>query len=637
MAVPDTVQSRSGDVLRFVTAGSVDDGKSTLIGRLLYETKAIAVDQLESLQRLGPASAEDSGPNLALVTDGLQAEREQGITIDVAFRYFSTSRRKFIIADSPGHEQYTRNMATGASTADLALVLVDAENGVTVQSRRHAFIASLLGIRHLLVAVNKMDLVDWSEERFQQIVADFQDFFARLDVHDVHFLPLSALKGDNVVSPSTNMPWYRGSALLPYLETVHIASDRNLIDLRLPVQRAHRPDSSFRGYMVRAASGVVRPGEEIMILPSGMRTRVREVLGPDGPIEAGFPPVPLTLTLEEELDISRGDMIVHVNNTPHVDRQCEAMIVWMSTEPMQCGRAYRAKHTTNMLGATVNRVRYKVDVRTLRRQPADALEVNEIGRCVLSWSRPVAFDAYSRNRATGGFILIDPVSQNTVAAGMILDREPDTLHVHGEATVQQQSSHVQEQAGQISADMRREAFGHGAGVVWLTGLPGSGKTTLAYTLEKRLFDLGVRTMVLDGENLRCGLGKDLGFEAGDRVENNRRAGEVARLACDAGLLSICALLSPYAEQRKKLRERIGAERFMEVYLSAPRDVCERRAPQGLYEQAQRGEIPMFTGVTAPYEPPCDADLVLPTHELDIEACVERILEMLHQRGVLQPN
>ncbi|MDQ7086457.1 MAG: sulfate adenylyltransferase subunit CysN [Acidobacteriota bacterium] len=629
-------QDERKDLLRLVTAGSVDDGKSTLIGRLLYESKGIYEDQLAAVERAsGRAGSTRQSLDLALVTDGLNAEREQGITIDVAYRYFSTPRRKFIIADTPGHEQYTRNMATGASTANLAIVLVDARNGVLTQSRRHAFIASLLGIPHVVVTVNKMDLVGYSEPVFDGIVADFSDFAARLEINDVTFIPISALVGDNVVERSEAMPWYQGPTLLGHLETVHVASDRNLIDLRLPVQYVSRPDSGFRGYMGTVASGIVRPGDEIMVLPSGHRSRVRQVLGVDGALEEGFPPLPVTVTLEDEIDISRGDMLVHPRNVPQVDRRFEAMLVWMGEESLRPGAQYLVKHATRLTPAVVDTVRYRIDVNSLHRVEADTLGLNEIGRVLVELARPVAFDPYARNRTTGSFIVIDKVTHNTVAAGMILDREASDLVVDdARRTTAAPSELLSEQESQVSSAERRQRLGHGAATVWLTGLTGSGKTTIAYALERRLFDEGCACQVLDGENARLSFSMDLGFSADDRAENNRRAAEVARLFNEAGLISICAFLSPYEEERRRAREIVGGERFIEVYLAAPVEVCRARTPEGLYEKAERGEIRHFPGVSAPYEVPVGPDLVLATDRQDVEACVEAIVAALRQRGVL---
>ncbi len=613
-------QHEQRDLLRFVTAGSVDDGKSTLIGRLLFESKGIFEDQLDSIRRTskrhGSAGEE---LDLALVTDGLRAEREQGITIDVAYRYFATPRRKFIIADTPGHEQYTRNMATGASTASLVLILIDAANGVTTQSKRHAFIASLLGIPHVVVAVNKMDLVDYSPEVYERIREEFAAFTAKLELRDVTFFPVSALKGDNVVDRTDAMPWYGGGTLLNHLETVHIASDRNLIDLRFPVQYVLRPDRTFRGYLGSVASGVVRPGDEVMTIPSGARTKIETVFGPDGDIDEGFPPLACGVTLADEIDVSRGDMLVHVHNVPRVDRKLDAMLVWMSEEPMDPRGQYVVKHAARLVPGRISALRYRVDVNTLHRGPAERLDLNEIGRCSIILSRPVAYDPYSRNRSTGAFILVDRVTNNTVAAGMILDREPDELApTPGAAVSEPRSAHVESHASRVTVEERSERLAQAPCTVWLTGLVGSGKTTIAYALERALFDAGVNAFVLDGENARLTFSKDLGFTADDRIENVRRAAEVARVLNEAGQVAICAFISPYAESRERARQIIGAERFVGVYLNAPSEVCRRRAEGGLYDKADAGEIKRFSGVTAPYEPPSDADVTLDTDELGVD-------------------
>ncbi|MCE5326616.1 MAG: sulfate adenylyltransferase subunit CysN [Planctomycetaceae bacterium] len=631
-------QNETKDMLRLVTAGSVDDGKSTLIGRLLYESKGIFEDQLSAVRSASELGGSAGGElDLALVTDGLKSEREQGITIDVAYRYFATPRRKFIIADTPGHEQYTRNMATGASTANLVIILIDAEHGVMTQSKRHAFIAALLGIPHFVVAINKMDLVGYSQDVYRKIVTEFTEFAAKLEVSDLTFIPVSALKGDNVVEPSTNMPWYKGSALLNHLETVHIASDRNLIDLRFPVQYALRPDRTFRGFLGTVASGTVKPGEEIMILPSGVRTRVKSVFGPGGvELNEAFPPLSAGLTLEDEVDVGRGSMIVHVHNVPHVDRTLDAMVVWMSDQPMTPGKPYTIKHTTRLVGGTVSQLRYRVDVNTLHRSDAAELRLNEIGRCLITLAQPVAFDAYNRNRATGAFIIIDRVTNSTVGAGMILDRLPNELLVSDEKKVTAPvSTHVHTQASLIAPAERAERLKHSPATIWLTGLTGAGKTTTAYALERKLFDAGAACVVIDGENARMGFSKDLGFSADDRNENVRRSAEIARLLNDSGLVVIAAFLSPYAAMRETARTIIGADRFLEVFLSAPKDICRQRSPEHLYDLAEAGEVKQFSGVSAPYEAPEAPDLTLRTDQLATQQCVEQIVAMLKAKGVLK--
>jgi len=636
MDVIKTLQEdENKDLLRLVTAGSVDDGKSTLIGRLLYESKGIYEDQLSSVVEASARVGSTGGDlDLALVTDGLRAEREQGITIDVAYRYFSTPKRKFIIADTPGHEQYTRNMATGASTASLVIILIDAVNGVVTQSKRHAFIASLLGIPHVVVAINKMDLMDYSQETYDAICTEFTEFAAKLEIHDLTFIPVSALKGDNVVDASEAMPWYKGGSLLNHLETVHIASDRNLIDLRFPVQYVLRPDRTFRGYLGTVASGTIRPGDDVMILPSGMSSRIKTVFGPDGELPEAFPPLAAGVTLEDDIDVSRGDTIVHVNNVPRVDRELDAMIVWMSEEPMQPGKQYLIKHSTRLTPGQISSLRFRVDVNTLHRSQADGLELNEIGRCVVSLTRPISYDPYTRNRETGSFIVIDRLTNGTVAAGMILDRDPNKLSVSPEKQVRDhKSEHVHRRASKISQESRAERMGHKPATIWLTGLPRSGKSTVAYELESKLFDSGVNCCVLDGENARLGFSKDLGFSADDRSENIRRAAEVARLLNEAGMICICAFVSPYQTSRDQIRDIIGSDRYTEVYLSAPLDACRQRDAE-LYDMADSGEISEFSGVTAPYEKPESADLTIPTHQVDLEESTERIIALLRAKGVI---
>ncbi len=630
-------QDEHKDLLRLVTAGSVDDGKSTLIGRLLFESKGIYEDQLEAVRSASGQKGSTQGDlDLALVTDGLKAEREQGITIDVAYRYFSTPRRKFIIADSPGHEQYTRNMVTGASTANLAIILIDASQGVLTQSRRHAFLASLLGIPHAVITINKMDLVDFSEKVYDEIVADFREFSAKLDIQDLTFIPISALTGDNVVERGENMPWYEGTTLLNHLETVHIASDRNLIDLRLPIQYVSRPHSDFRGYMGTLASGIIRAGDEVMTLPSGKRSSVTQVIGPDGPCEEGFPPLPVTVTLADEIDISRGDMLVHVHNTPQVDRDFEAMVVWMAEEPMDTRRQYTIKHTSRLSPGQISKIRYRIDVNTLHRLDATTLELNEIGRCTVEVARPLAFDPYRENRTTGAFIIIDRVTHNTVGAGMILDRKPGEreLEAHHRVT-ETRARHLQLDRSLVPLEERNARSGQRPVTVWLTGLMGSGKSTIGCALERRLFDDGRLVTLYDGENTRLGLNKDLDFTADDRAENARRAAEVAKLFNEAGMISVSTLLSPCDEDRKIACSIVGEDRFILIYLSTPVEVCKERAPHRIYEKAENGEIKVFPGVNAPYEVPESPDLVLPTHEISVAESVDRIVTYLEERGVFE--
>jgi len=611
-------------LLRVATAGSVDDGKSTLIGRLLYDSKSIFEDQLEAVERSSRERG-DEYANLALLTDGLRAEREQGITIDVAHRYFATPHRKFIIADTPGHEQYTRNMVTGASTADLALILVDARKGVLEQTRRHAFLSTLLGIPHLVLCVNKMDLVDWSQERFEEIKEEFRQFAIKLDVHDLTFIPVSALKGDNIVTRTENMPWYEGSSLLHHLEDVHIASDRNLIDARFPVQYVIRPQRQtdaelhdFRGYAGTVASGVFKPGDEVVVLPSGFTSTVEAIFGPGGTvIEEAFAPSAVTISLADNLDVSRGDVLCRPNNRPQVGQEIDAMVCWLTEQSsLSENTRYTLLHTTKSTKAQVVRLDYRLDVNTLHRdEVAQSLSLNEIGRIQLKTQQPLLFDPYRRSRVTGSFILVDESSGNTVAAGMILG---PTL----------KESKVVWHAASVS---RAERATKGA-TVWLTGLSASGKSTVAVELERRLVASGVPAYRLDGDNLRHGLNSDLGFGAADRAENVRRVGEVAQLLADAGMVAVASLISPYREDRDRVRaQHIAAGLpFVEVFIDTPIEQCEARDPKGMYAKARAGEITGFTGVDDPYEAPTDAELVLRPEDGDPVAQAATIMEYLNR-------
>src|SRR3954471_15677423 len=579
------------ELLRLLTCGSVDDGKSTLIGRLLHDSKMIYEDQLAAVKR-DSAKHGTTGTgevDLALLTDGLKAEREQGITIDVAYRYFSTDKRKFIIADTPGHEQYTRNMATGASTCQLAIILIDARHGVMSQTRRHSFIVSLLGIKHVVVAINKMDLVGYSQDVFEKIKADYTGFVAKLGIPDVQFIPMSALKGDLVVAKSPAMPWYQGPPLLAHLETVHIASDRNLADMRFPVQYVLRPDLNFRGFSGTMASGILRKGDEVVALPSGKRSKVRSIVTYDGELDEAFSPMAVTVTLTDEIDVSRGDMLVHPGDQPHVSSQVEAMVVWMAEKPFTPGKTYTIKQTTRQVAGEIAELRYGVDVNTLEKRPLTQLAMNEVGHVMLSLNQPIAYDAYKVNAASGAFIIIDRLTNNTVGAGMILeqgDRRGAGDH-WGQAPA---SSTLRLAQTQIPQADREARFGQKGVTVLLTGLTGSGKATIAYALEKRLFDQGRAVTVLYGQNMRQGLSRDLGYTADDRSENLRRSSEVARLINDAGIICICAFVSPHEAVREKARQVIGPDRFLEIYLSAPLEICKTRDPNGVYKLAESGKI-----------------------------------------------
>ena len=627
-------QHERKELLRFITCGSVDDGKSTLIGRLFYESKMIYEDQLAAIRkdtsRYGTTGEE---VDLALFTDGLEDERQQGITIDVAYRYFSTDRRKFIIADTPGHEQYTRNMATGASTADLAIILVDARHGVLPQTKRHSFIVSLLGIRHIVVAINKMDIVDYDQAVFERIKADYIDFASRLELPDVHFMPISALKGDNVVTNSVSTPWYSGPPLMTLLETVYIGSDRNLEDFRFPVQVVLRPNLDYRGFAGTIASGIIRRGDEVMSLPSRKKSRVKSIVTFDGELEEAFAPQSVTLTLEDEIDSSRGDMLVRPGNVPKVDQRFEAMVVWMHEEPLVPGRQYLFKQTSKVVPGAVSTLRYRVDINTLHRQPAPTLALNEIGRCSVTLTSPIAHDAYRRNRTTGGFIMIDRLTSATVAAGMILDREADE-HADDHWGDADSAEHLHAEQSGVTLAEREARFGQKPATVLLTGLTGSGKSTIARAIERKLFDMGRGVVVLDGQNMRLGISKDLGFTATDRSENLRRSVEVARLFNDAGMLCIAAFVAPDEAVRRKAAERVGSDRFLVVHLAAPVEVCRTRDTDGHYTLADRGELTNFPGVSAPYEPPVSPDLVLPTHEWPVSRCVDAVVKLLESRGMI---
>ena len=610
-------------LLRMATAGSVDDGKSTLIGRLLYDSKAIFTDQLEAVERTSRERG-DGYTNLALLTDGLRAEREQGITIDVAYRYFATPKRKFIIADTPGHVQYTRNMVTGASTADLALILVDARNGLLEQSRRHAFIASLLGIPHLTVCVNKMDLVNWDQDRFGEIREEFSNFAMKLDIHDLTFVPIAALHGDNIVSRSANMDWWEGTPLLHHLEEVHVASDRNLIDARFPVQYVLRPQSGtdadlhdYRGYAGTVAAGVFKVGDEVVVLPSGRKTAVVAVSGPGGRlVEEAFPPQSITLLLADDVDVSRGDMICRPNNRPFVGRDVDAMICWFSdSSAIAPGDRLHIRHTNQTVQATVEHLDYRLDVNTLHRdEQANRLSLNEIGRVRLRAQRPLMFDTYRRSRTTGSFILVDPATNNTVAAGMIIGNEPAVAkEVVWHPTV-----------------VRRDHRATSGLTVWITGLSGSGKSAVAVELEQMLVSAGRPAYLLDGDNLRHGLNSDLGFSAAARSENVRRVGEVAKLFADSGAVAIVSLVSPYRADRELVRakHRVAGLTFLEVYMDIPQNVCEERDPKGLYARARAGQVAQFTGIDDPYEPPHQPDLVLHLGHGSPRAMAELIMSNL---------
>jgi len=628
------------ELLRFTTAGSVDDGKSTLIGRLLYDSKAIFEDQIEAVQRASNERG-DEYVDLALLTDGLKAEREQKITIDVAYRYFATPKRKFIIADTPGHIQYTRNMVTGASTAELAIILIDARKGVLTQSKRHGFLATLLHIPHLVVAVNKMDLVDYDQKVFDQIMADYKDFAAKLPVQDIVFIPISALKGDNVVDKSENMPWYDGSTLLHHLENVNVGGSRNLVDFRFPVQYVIRPHQNFRGFAGQIASGRIVPGEEVVVFPSGLGSRVKSIVTFDGEQAEAVAGDSVIITLEDEIDISRGDMIVRTHNLPQKSNQVDAVICWMNETPLNPQGTYWVQHTTRTVKAFVSELNYKIDVDTMHRSPAQTLALNEIGRVQITTTHPLFFDRYEINRHTGSFILIDPYTNNTVAAGMIRGRSrriSDLVEAPVEparpSIERRKSSDVVWEFGGVTLEQREQRNRHKGAVLWFTGLSGSGKSTVAKKLEQRLFERDIHTMFLDGDNLRHGLNGDLGFSDNDRNENIRRAAEVSRLGFGHGNIVLCSFISPFQSERDFARSLMPEGRFFEIFVKCDIEVCKRRDPKGLYAKALAGEIKNFTGISSPYEEPQNPELVVETDLRSTEEIVEQIIAELEARGIL---
>ncbi|HAN53989.1 MAG TPA: bifunctional sulfate adenylyltransferase subunit 1/adenylylsulfate kinase [Pseudomonas sp.] len=615
-------QHERKELLRFLTCGNVDDGKSTLIGRLLHDSKMIYEDHLEAITRDSKkvgTTGEDV--DLALLVDGLQAEREQGITIDVAYRYFSTAKRKFIIADTPGHEQYTRNMATGASTCDLAIILVDARYGVQTQTKRHSFITSLLGIKHIVVAINKMDLMNFDQDVFERIKADYLAFAERIELKpsSLHFVPMSALKGDNVVNRSERAPWYEGQSLMEILESVEIAGNRNFDDLRFPVQYVNRPNLNFRGFAGTLASGIVRKGDEIAVLPSGKTSRVKSIVTFDGELEQATPGEAITLTLEDEIDVSRGDMLVHADSRPRIADGFEAMLVWMGEEPMLPGKKYDIKRATSYVPGSIASITHKVDVNTLEQGAASSLQLNEIGKVKVSLDAPIALDGYEQNRTTGAFIVIDRLTNGTVGAGMII---ADPV-AHGSGGHHGTLAHV-------STDERATRFGQQPATVLFTGLSGAGKSTLAYAVERKLFDMGRAVYVLDGQNLRHDLNKGLPQDRAGRTENWRRAAHVARQFNEAGLLTLAAFVAPDAEGREQAKALIGSDRMLTVYVQASPQACQQRDPQGLYAAAD-DNIP---GESFPYDVPGNADLVIDTESLSVEESAKQVIDLLRKRGVI---
>ncbi len=603
-------------LLRFLTCGSVDDGKSTLIGRLLYDSKMIFEDQLAALEADSKKVGTQGGEiDFALLVDGLAAEREQGITIDVAYRFFSTDKRKFIVADTPGHEQYTRNMVTGASTADAAVILIDARKGVLTQTRRHSYLVSLLGIRHVVLAINKMDLVDWSQEVFDTILAEYRDFADQIGIKAFTAIPMSALRGDNITAASEAAPWYSGPALLPLLESLPVEDDLQEKPFRMPVQWVNRPDLDFRGFSGFVASGVVRPGDRIKALPSGRESTVARIVTLGGDLPHAVAGQSITLTLADEIDISRGDVIAAADSPPASADQFEATVVWMDDEAMLPGRPYLMKLGARTVAAQVTEPKYKVNVNTLEHLAAKRLELNEIGVCNLSLDAPIAFDPYAENHDLGGFILIDRISNRTVGAGM--------LHF-----ALRRSQNIHWQALDVDKAARAAQKGQRGRVVWLTGLSGSGKSTIANLVEKRLHANGRHTYLLDGDNVRHGLNKDLGFTDEDRVENIRRVAEVSKLMVDAGLIVLVSFISPFRAERRMARELQAEGDFVEVYVDTPLAVAEARDVKGLYKKARAGELKNFTGIDSPYETPENPEIVVDTTTMSPTEAAEKIVAWL---------
>lgn len=617
-------QHERKELLRLLTCGSVDDGKSTLIGRLLHDSKMIYEDQLAAIEADSVKSGTTGGNiDLALLVDGLQAEREQGITIDVAYRYFSTAKRKFIIADTPGHEQYTRNMATGASTCDLAIILIDARHGVQVQTRRHSFIASLLGIKHIIVAVNKMDLVDFSESVFNEIKADYLKFSEKLDPASFHFIPLSALTGDNVVNPSEHTPWYDGGALMPLLESIEIAGDKNYSDFRFPVQYVNRPNLNFRGYCGTVASGVIRKGDEVTVLPSNKTSRIKSIVTYDEELELAHVAMAVTLTLEDEIDVSRGDILAHPENVTASDTRFDATVVWMAETPLLPGKVFDFKLGSKTVSGSLNTIHSRIDVNTLEKHPAPGLESNEIGLTEINLDETVCFDSYKDNRATGSFIILDRLSNVTVGAGMI-----DC--VQQPRRTRSESSNII-----VTKEERAARYGQKPATIMFVGVSGSGKSTLAHGLERRLFDRGHVSNVLDGKTMRLGISKDLAHDAEGRAENLRRSAHIARFLNDSGVICCASFVAPNADSREHAIRVIGKDNCYIIYLNPPMEVCIQRDPSGLYAAAEGTESSNIPGLSFPYSVPEVVHLELDTAALSANECLEKVLLLMREKEIIQ--
>ncbi len=612
----------AGTLLRFLTCGSVDDGKSTLIGRLLYDTKRILQDQMTALEKDSARFGTTGGDlDLALLVDGLEAERAQGITIDVAYRFFATERRAFIVADTPGHEQYTRNMATGASTADLAVLLVDARHGIMTQTRRHAFIADLLGVRHLVLAVNKMDLVGFDRERFREVSAAFEAMASGFGFASQRAIPISARYGDNVTTPSAKLGWYEGPTLLAHLEQVETGTVDHAAPFRMPVQWISRPDLDFRGFAGTVAGGTVRPGDGVVVAGSGRQSTVRRIVSRDGALPRAVGGAAVTLTLDDDVDISRGDVLAAPDARPEVSDQLAAHIVWMDEAPLLPGRSYLLKIGTRTVSASVSALKHKVDINSFEHLAARELRLNEIGACNLSLSAAVAFEPYAQNRTMGAFILIDRLNNRTAGAGMIEFGLRRATNIHRQAT-------------SVSKQGRAALNAQKPALLWFTGLSGSGKSSVSNLVEAALHAQGQRTYLLDGDNVRHGLSRDLGFSDADRVENIRRVGEVARLFVDAGMIVLASFISPFRAERRMVRDMLEPGEFIEVFVDTPLELCKARDPKGLYRKALAGEIRHFTGIDSPYEAPEQPELLLEGASASAQSMAERVLDLLRVRGII---
>ena len=604
-------------LLRFITCGSVDDGKSTLIGRMLYESQMLFDDQLSALKhdskKIGTQGNEI---DFALLVDGLAAEREQGITIDVAYRFFSTDKRKYIVADTPGHEEYTRNMATGASTADVAIILIDAEQGVLTQTRRHSFIVSMVGVKKVLLAVNKLDLVDYSEDVYRQIVSDYSTFAeSALDIESITAVPISALLGDNVVNRSENTPWYNGETIMQYLENIEVQNRRKQASFRMPVQWVNRPNSNFRGFSGLIASGETKIGDKVRLHPGGKESTIESIVTWDGELQQASAGQSVTITLNDEIDVSRGDIIATPTDPCGVADQFQSRILWMSADAMIPGRQYIFKSNTQSATLTLGKLKHRIEVNTLDHLPAKTLELNEIGVCNISLDKRIAYDSYDNNQTLGGFIVIDRLSNNTVGMGLI-------------DFALRRSENIHWQKMDVSKESRAEQKSQAPKIIWFTGLSGSGKSSIANILEKKLQALGKHTITLDGDNMRHGLNRDLGFTAADRVENIRRVGEVAKLMVNSGLICITSFISPFESERKMARSLVSENEFIEVFIDTPLSVCEERDVKGLYAKARSGQIPNFTGISSPYESPENPEIRIDTTKLSAEAAANQIIEFI---------